>query len=1377
MRMRLLVTGLLSSLALEAAAGELSGRVTSDRRGVVGATVSAAPYESAYAVARRETRGESAPAALATATTTADGKFRLTVPPNAPPFVVRVTFGGLASRTVDGVFEGADRDDIGEIALRSGETIAGRVVDGGGKPVSGATVRLGRDGAFATTRADGLFRFDDVEAPQVFGGPFGPAARSGSPRLSLSAPGFELQTSTPKLSGAPTTVTLRPSTAKLSGLLRDASGRPAIDAVVRVTGEATSRWVLTDAAGRFEIPGVAARQARLEALGRDGSSLETAISGPGSGGSFTLAKPGTLEGRITQSDNGRFVVGVRVALRAGAFSAVGRTGLDGRYRFTGVPRGAYRVTFDEPRFVLAERRDVSVDAGETKTLDVALNPAVALVGRVTDESGKPVAGAMGTVSSGAESRMGLMLRLGGRAGDDARGFISGPDGTFRASRLSPGTNQRLMVTHPDYERRIVPGIDLVPGSPKPLSVDVVLSPGVTITGTVKDKEGRPVMGAGVGLSRSIRLQGGRGGNSFQIATVESPRPQLETDEEGRFTFKGLTAGEYDVNVTKTGFTRHTTQALKAAEGMAALEITLMPGASVGGRVTQPNGAPVSGYTVAALPAGTERLMMGGRGGFAAVTDTDGAFTIEGLTPGTTYDLEARAAGDFRGGQRKRDVVAPASDIVIEVPARGRIAGRVIDAATNAPITEFEARYSPSMGGGGMVVVVRGGPGEGDRRTPFSSSEGAFVFEDVPPGNWDVTVWAKTYQEARTSAVAVAAGETKTIEVKASRGLAIRGRVVDAKSGRGIPEASVSVRPNVAGGSMFVFDAGGPGGELTDAEGRFEVTGQAPGAYQVTATHPLFSEGTARLTLEDRDGAIDVPLVQGGTIAGLVLSAQGAPLAGAEVTLQNGSDGGGLRFGFDGQSALTDGAGRFRFEHLAAGRYRLSASLRAESSTPIDVALNAGDVREDVRVTLDAGAVVKGVVSGVSESERGALMVMAQGAQDYFASARTAADGTFEFSGVPAGTLTLRATAGDLVFGSSRTAVKELVVPEGRAEIATEIVFQDGLSISGTVTRKGVPVAGARVSAFMTGSGRQASARVDESGAFRITGLEKGRVNLVAFAESFESQVSQVVELQADQTVDLVIPTARLSGVVVDAASGLPLESTVEMQRANPSPQNPGGRMIMTTDSSGRFAFDDLDPVDFRLTARRTNYEAVTRTVRPTEAGEEVRFELKRGAGLALEAKDAQMGFGLRSIFVRVQEGTHDAFFGPVTLDGEGRGEIPGLPPGSYSLTAQAAGYAPIRIPNVMAPSGGLRLPFTPGGTVEFRSTEEFLADGSRTGQLISLTGLPIGFGPNGPGSFRLSRLTQRVENLAPGRYRLTLDGGVSKDFEVTEGGVTIVALP
>src|SRR4029453_11242998 len=101
-----------------------------------------------------------------------------------------------------------------------------------------------------------------------------------------------------------------------------------------------------------------------------------------------------------------------------------------------------------------------------------------------------------------------------------------------------------------------------------------------------------------------------------------------------------------------------------------------------------------------------------------------------------------------------------------------------------------------------------------------------------------------------------------------------------------------------------------------------------------------------------------------------------------------------------RSALTDEGGRFRFDRLNPGRYQLSAALRDQTSAPADAVLT-GDDSQDVQLTLAAGAVLKGVVSGLPDNQLTGLAVNASG-QDYFASTRTGAGGGFELSGVAGG---------------------------------------------------------------------------------------------------------------------------------------------------------------------------------------------------------------------------------------------------------------------------------------------------------------------------------------------------------------------------------------
>ena len=77
-------------------------------------------------------------------------------------------------------------------------------------------------------------------------------------------------------------------------------------------------------------------------------------------------------------------------------------------------------------------------------------------------------------------------------------------------------------------------------------------------------------------------------------------------------------------------------------------------------------------------------------------------------------------------------------------------------------------------------------------------------------------------------------------------------------------------------------------------------------------------------------------------------------SGASVVLQSAGDAGfgrGMLGG--GQSAVSDASGRFRFDHLASGRYSLVASLRNRSSATQTVVLQDGPSRDDAVLRIAA----------------------------------------------------------------------------------------------------------------------------------------------------------------------------------------------------------------------------------------------------------------------------------------------------------------------------------------------------------------------------------------------------------------------------------------
>jgi hypothetical protein len=223
----------------------------------------------------------------------------------------------------------------------------------------------------------------------------------------------------------------------------------------------------------------------------------------------------------------------------------------------------------------------------------------------------------------------------------------------------------------------------------------------------------------------------------------------------------------------------------------------------------------------------------------------------------------------------------------------------------------------------------------------------------------------------------------------------------------------------------------------------------------------------------------------------------------------------------------------------------------------------------------------------------------------------------------------------------------------------------------------------------------------------------------------------------------------------------------------------GARFVTmaTTDSSGRFTFEDLEPKAYRMAFQKPAYEADTRELVASESSD-VRVELRRGEGIGVEARDGIFATPLRGLFVRVVDGQGNAAFaGSVALDGEGRGEVPALRPGSYELRAESQGYSPVRLP-VSAPSRTIPLTLTPGGTLEIQAGPQTLALPEPFGRLLGADGRP--YLPNvfsADGRIGLGSPVRRLENVAPGRYVFEVAGGVRRDVTVTEGGLATVALP
>ena len=1266
----------VSALALAASvagAAEMRGRVLVDGSPAPGVEVWVVPFEDGARQAHREARGEEEPKPLAEGVTGKNGAFVVAfeVPPDLGDTPVRLRISGertaprLLARLID-----PGGEVVGDIRLASAEALAGRVQDERGGAAVGATVRLwaGTGGQFGddvtaaepvvqavTTGADGTFRFEA-------------AAETGN-RLRVEAPGL----ATVERAGLRGGALARPITLALGQVLRGTvtlpDGRtPAVDAVVRYEGRSTTRWSEVRSDGSFLIEGVpAAGGGEIVAdAGARGRGVAPVVPVSTESVRVVLAPTATLSGLVVDAETGRPVSGARLVARAPGAAFLARSGRDGRYAIRGLPPRSYDLEVDDPRFV---RWSYSIDvaAGRAETRDVPLVRGAGLTGRVVDETGVPVEGAAVQVTRGGESGMRDFMRRMRSRGDAVR---SDRNGVFAAERLTPGRGQRLDVRHEAHENRSLGGIDLEPGVTTK-GVRVVLRRGLELAGIVVDQEERPLAGVEVELRQSFTFRSRRG--AMAVAMPDS-FPQQETGPDGRFVFQGLKEGDYTLTASLPGYARATVDPAKVSEDddTESFELVLHPGATISGFLHDSSGSGAPGWYVNASPEGQ------GRGGFGPgglrteePSGPDGSFLIEGLTEGAAYDLQPMSSAGL--GTRRPGVVAPAADVEITVKGIGQIAGRVAEAESGTPVPDFEVSYSPDAQGG-MRFMFRAGPGGRGPYEPraFHADDGVFVLEDVPAGRWTVEVSAEGFQRGTASGVVVEeGGRVEGVDIALSKGGTIIGQVLESQSGRPVLDATVQAELSGGGqGRMPRVMGGGDNEAMTDAEGAYEITGLAPGTWSVSASHPEWSESTVTVELEDAPATADLRLGRGGAIGGVVV-AGGRPVGGAEVGLDEAGEAGFRGFG-GGQNSLTGDDGRFRFERLAPGRYTLSATLRSQSSAPVE-AVVTGESAQEVTLSLNDGAVIRGTCSGLSEDQLAGISVSAHGPEGYFASTRAGADASFELTGVPEGSIRLSATAGDFTT-STRVASATATIGPGQVEAYAEIVFEAGSRVEVRVSRSGEPVPDAFVNALPeAGPGRAASSRTDEMGTCVLEGLQDGSYTFMANVQG-GAPVQETVAISGDTTVDLEVPPARIAGVVVQAGTGQPLgDVSVRIEEGGS-----GFRFanMVSSDSSGRFAFEDIEPRSYCLTFQKAAYETETRDVNAADDGE-VRVEMRRGEGLGLVARDGMFGTPLRGLMVRVVDAAGIAVFsGSVPLDSQGRGEVPSVKPGSYELRVASSGTPP-----------------------------------------------------------------------------------------------------
>ena len=1347
-----------SLAAAVVSAATVSGRILdSSGAPVAGARVVAEPYRTDEAVLVDDTKGSS-PSPIVETSTDASGRFQVKLEKPGVEVSLRVMPGALPGALIAGPFDSSEDVALDDVELPAPEKVSGRVVDEAGKGIAGARVRAARSLSFdedgvvfyfeATTGADGSYAIANAPA--------------GAGSLAVRAAEFVPQREQSLQRRSVANVTLKRG-GTIRGTVVDPSGKPAPDVTV-IAGAVAGK---TDAAGAFQLAGVAAGSASVEAFGKDDTTARRDTvrvkKSETTDVALKLGKSASITGSVIDEKTRRPLPGVRVAaetatmpfLRRGeSRSRSARTDGKGRFRIAGIAVRPYTVRASKTDYLPSRMEGITPSVSAPATVAIALQRAAGISGRVTDEAGAAVGGAR--IGFARDRNIRAIMRgdassvLGGRAG-----VTTGPDGTFQMRGLAPEKNRTLEAAKPGWVTAKRHGVTLKVGE-QVKNVTLVLRKGLEARGRVVDSAGQPVVGAEIHVSQPER---GGGRMMIQLGGMNRERPDATSGADGTFRVAGLEAGEYAAAVTRDGYATKRLPVVKVES----------PGPSDWGSIVLPAGTPIVGAirnSKGEAVVGAEVFAFGeGSGPRDTTSDLEGKFRLDGFGERPVM-LNVRADGY---ASLLRRVTPSLEEVVFVLKTSGTIRGRVEDAGSKRPLTDFSASYTEAQAGfAGGVRMVMAGAGENEKT--FQSTDGTFELSDVPPGKWNVRASSPGYRPADVSGIEVGEGETKEgVVLSLKKGGVVTGRVLDPRRGAGVPNASVTWSESSdasgfgAAAAMMARMSGDAIAATTDADGRFRFEGLPSGRLTITAEHPDFLEASKRVEL-DGEAAVDLTLSIGGSITGTVMGKDGrSGVPGAQVLLE--AQGTGM--GFGGDSARADASGNFLFEHLKAGRYAVSARSNAGTTASKDVVLADGQQQSGVLLEVASGATVVGTVSGLPASRIAGVRVFAS-SNDYSDSAVTGDDGRFTLRDVPAGVLRVSANTS---FPSLRQAVKNVDVPEGATEVPVEIVFEGSSRVSGRITRGEKPVAGANVSARpdppVAGT-FGAAEQTDEDGRYAFEGLTDGPYQIQVSGPGVSYRRALLVA--GDTNGDIALPAIAISGVVTESGSNEPLEG-VSVQADAGTSASAFQMKRAVTDSRGYYSIEDVDPGNYQVTARKDGYQLKTRPLSIGSESVDFNIDLARGSGLAIRGVDGLTGLPLQGLTaVAYSDSGTVAFSGFVSLDNDGKGEIGSLTPGRYSVYVFSEGYATRSFPGIVVPSPTLGIALTPGGRIEVRT------DSALTARLVDASGAPYLFFPfRRDGRLVVPAPVAAWDHIAPGSYQLIVSSGSGENaypFTVTEGATT-----
>jgi large repetitive protein len=1033
----------------------------------------------------------------------------------------------------------------------------------------------------------------------------------------------------------------------------------------------------------------------------------------------------TVRGVVISADTRQPIVGARVSVERGRYVddsnarsegpvATVLTDERGHFLAQKIKPGIYRLIAAKQGYLRSSFQVLELEPGKTTARDLVIDPLTKLSGRVLDNLNNPVNDAKVAALFDLAHPSISLHRLLSEQGRSVLVTTTGRQGEFALFVPHEEKGVNLVILAPGYAPSRL-GLPLIRGGRERKGLVVRLSRGLDARGRVVDKDGKPISGATLVASHL-------GVNEAELE-LEYMRPRAMSGADGSFLLKGLEKGAYRLKGSRAGYATITVPEVDIRSQTAnhIPDLVFLPASEIKGRITDTEGQPIIGARISGSS---------GEGNLSEqMSDIEGAFVLSGFVPEAGVMLSVDAAGYSK---ESRVVSAPNHNVVLVLSRHGILRGRVEDAVSRSPLSEFYIF--------------------GRERRGFRSEDGTFELRDLPAGRWTFAAQAPGYRAAEMTDIVINAGEsTEGVVFSLAKGVELSGRIIDAKTGAGLPDINVSY---LVATEVELPDWSSRSGwkrEITDANGNFKFDGLPLGKIMIIATSPFHAEARRAVTAGE-ESFVEIKLSAGCSISGRVVGPDLiSPLPSADVNLWDLASG----------SAVTihaDETGAFSYTGLKAGRYRLTASTKVGQTKPQEIALHENDRLKDLVLAVKAGATIRGRVVGLRANELPTVTIIVQGEGDFTSEEATDPSGTFTVQGVPEGLVELIAQT-----SSQRSISKSVRIPQGTADLSVNIEFPRAVRLSGRVTRAGQPVVRKIISANPRDPESAVSGfgETDQNGMYVIDGLSEND-----YLIDLGGEWTKAMPISGDTVLDIELSAFSLSGRILSADSEEPLPGVnVQLRSAN-SALDAGISRMATTDSLGRFLVEGVGMGQYKLIAHKHGFKVGMMAV-SVPGSSEIIFSLSSAEGTAIRVRNGINGVGLRSITVNAISNGQLVPLN-VALDESGQGELPQLTPGGYDLRISSPGYAPKSIRGWAAPGAPLDISLTPGGRLEV------YADPIYIGLKASFLDADRALHPFMPTEFTLSK-TVLFPHLAPGKYALLIKmPGQTKqyDVDIVEGQIT-----